>query len=150
MYIFYQAWYIASNLRIDWFYIAHYFLCIGPRKKLFTGDISSRIDFPMSVLNESWRSSRRRHYNNAFLAPLSSARWGERFRTATCCCDKNRPDGSLAGGLVLVPIDLANYSQTWRYREWFLWTLFSLTDCSRSSFYETRCTRRNKNLRLSD
>lgn len=45
-------------------------------KKLFTRDISLRTDFPTSVLNESWRSSRRRHYNNAFLASLSLARDG--------------------------------------------------------------------------
>lgn len=122
-------------------------------KKLFTGDISSRTDFPMSVLNESWRSSRRRHYNNAFLASLSPAQRGERFRPATCCCDKNRPDGSRRG-LVLVPIDSTNYSQTRRYRGPFSRTLFSRS-IDQLLFHERRrrmvrrARRRNKILRFA-
>lgn len=44
----------------------------------------------------------------------------------------------LAGGLVLVPIDSTNYSQTRRYRGPFSWTLFSRS-IDRSLFYEHRC-----------
>jgi len=110
-----------------------------PTKKLFTGDISSRTDFPMSVLNESWRSSRRRHYNNAFLASLFPGAAGRTIPPGNLLLRQKSPGRFSPGGgrgrLVLVPIDSTNYSQTRRYRGPFSRTLFSQSVDRSATFF---------------
>jgi len=128
---------VVSDTQIDRFYYRAS-LCIAPRKNCSQGTLARVQTFRCQY----WMKAGARPVDDItimrFLLLSSPALRGERFRPATCCCDKNRPDGSRRGGrgrLVLVPIDSTNYSQTRRYRGPFSRTLFSQSVDRSATFF---------------